>query len=264
MEKQEKNKLNFQNSHWLDIAETASVIGSIGGSVASIFIKEIFLASIPLSVCVALNLTNRKRLLSLTKAETQKAISELAQQNQDENTNLLQQLAKLKKSSNNQLAKQQTDLLQQINKLNTSFNEQTQELQHQEDKLATRLEYLSQIESASRGIQSSPNSAELYCQRGVNYQKMDQKERAIEDYTKVIELDPSSALAHHNRGLVNSELGNRKAAVEDLRKAAKFYFEQGDLNNYQVTRNMSQALHELNYTSGEPDSEKVFANSLFS
>ncbi len=268
MDKQSETISTSQNnSHWLDIAETASVIGSIGGSVASIFVKEIFLASIPLSICVALNLVNRKRILSLTTAENKKAIAELAQQSQDSSTNLSEQLAKLQQSINNQLARYQTDqknLYQHINKLNTDFNERTQELQKQEEELATKIEYLSQIESSTRAIQSSPDSAELYCQRGVSYQQMGKKERAIEDYTKVIELDPSYALAHHNRGLVNSDLGNKKEAVEDLRRAAKFYFEQGDLENYQKTRNMSQALHELNSVSEEQDSDQILASGLFS
>ncbi len=272
MDKQvETISTSHSNSHWLDIAETASVFGSIGGSVASIFFKEIFLASIPLSICVALNLVNRKRIISLTTAENKKAIAELAQQNQDNHTDFSQKLTQLQQSISNQLAKYQakyqTDqktLSQQINKLNDDFKERSQELQQQEDELATKIEYLSQIESATRAIQASPDSAELYCQRGNSYQQMGKKERAIEDYTKVIELDPSYALAHHNRGLVNSDLGNKKAAVEDLRQAAKFYFEQGDLDSYQKTRNMSQALHELNSASKEQDSDKVLASSLFS
>ncbi len=255
------------NSHWLDVAETVSIIGSVGGAVASIFIEKIFLASIPLSICVALNLVNRKRILSLTTAETQKVIAELAQQNQDNHTDFSQKLTQLQQSISNQLAKYQNDqniLSQQINKLNTDLQNSTQKLQKQENELATKIEYLSQIESATRAIQSSPESAELYCQRGNSYQQMGKKERAIEDYTKVIELDPSYALAHHNRGLVNSDLGNKKAAVEDLRKASKFYFEQGDLDNYQETRNMSQAIHELNSASKEQGSDKVLANSVFS
>ena len=264
MDKQVETISNSQsNSHWLDIAETASVIGSVGGSVASIFFKELFMASIPLSICVALNLVNRKRIVSLTKAEMKNAIA-VAQQNQESHSNISQKLTQLQQSINNQLAQYQNDQNQQLNKLDTNFNERTQELRQQKDELATKVEYLNQIESSTRAIQSSPNSAELYCQRGVSYQQMGKKERAIEDYTKAIELDTSYALAHHNRGLVNSDLGNKKEAVEDLRKASKFYFEQGDLDNYQKTRNMSQAIHELNNTSKAQDSDKVLANSLFS
>ncbi|MGB5713210.1 MAG: hypothetical protein WBM44_20175, partial [Waterburya sp.] len=105
MDKQSETISTSQsNSHWLDIAETASVFGSIGGSVASLFFKEIFLASIPLSVCVALNLVNRKRILNLTTAETHQAIAELAQENQDVHTNFSQKLTQLQQLTNNQLA----------------------------------------------------------------------------------------------------------------------------------------------------------------
>ena len=267
MEKQVETRSTSQSKHWLDIAETASIFGSIGGSVASFFVQEIFLASIPLSICVALNLVNRKRILSLTTAENKKAIAELAQQNQDNRTNFSQKLTQLQQSTNNQLAKYKTDrdiLSQKINKLNHDFNERSQELQQQEEELASKLEDLRQIEKYTRAIEALPDSAELYCQRGNSYEQMGDKERAIEDYNKVIKLDPSSALAYHNRGLVNSELGNKKAAVEDLRRAAKFYFEQGDLENYQKTRNMSQALHELNSVSEEQDSDQILASGLFS
>ncbi|MGB5637017.1 MAG: tetratricopeptide repeat protein [Waterburya sp.] len=268
MDKQSETISTSQsNSHWLDIAETASVFGSIGGSVASLFFKEIFLASIPLSVCVALNLVNRKRILNLTTAETHQAIAELAQENQDVHTNFSQKLTQLQQLTNNQLAKYKTDkdiISHQINRLNNDFNERSQELQKQEEELATKIEYLSQIESSTRGIEALPDSSELYCQRGNSYQQIGQKDRAIEDYTKVIELEPSSAIAYHNRGLANSELGNKKAAVEDLRRAAKFYFEQGDLENYQKTRKMSQALHELNSASQEQDSDQILAGGLFS
>ncbi len=268
MEKQVKTISTHQsNSQWLDIAETSSVIVSLGSSIAAIFFEKIFLASIPLSICVALNLVNRNRILSLTRTESKNVIAELTQQNQDNYSQLSQQLAKLQQSSDNQLAKSQNDrniLSKQINQLNTDLNKRTQELKQQDEGLATKVEYLNQIESFTRAIQSSPNSAELYCQRGVSYQQMVKQERAIEDYTKAIELDPSSALAYHNRGIVNSDLGKRKTAVEDLRKAAKFYFDRGDLDNYQKTRNMSQALHELNYSSGDQDSNKVLASSLFS
>lgn len=267
MEKQVETKLNSQNSHWLDIAETTSVIVSVGGSVASIFFKEIFLASIPLSVCVALNLVNRNRIVGLTKTETQNAIAQLTEKTQDGQVQLSEQLAKLKQSNDNYIVmyqKDQDNVAQKISGLNTDFNKRTQELQEQEQKLNSKLEYLNQIETATRAIQASPNSAELYCQRGNSYKEMGKQQRAIEDYTKVIELDPSCAVAYHNRGLVNSALGNKKLAVDDLRKAAKYYFEKGDLDSYHITRNMSQALHELNYSSPEQNSERVLANSLFS
>ena len=267
METQLQTRSNSQTNHWLDIAETASVIGSIGGSVASLFFKEIFLASIPLSVCVALNLVNRKRLLSLTTTDNQKAIAELAQQNKDHHNNFVEQLTQWQQTASDRLTKYQTNqenLSQQLTQLNTKLNQSTQELQEQYKEIAFNVENLNQIESLTIAIQASPNSAELYFHRGNSYQKMGNHEKTLEDYTKAIEINSSYALAYHNRGLVNSDLGNKKAAVEDLRKAAKFYFEQGDLDSYNQTRTMSQALHELNSVSEKQDSDQVLASSLFS
>ena len=93
MEKQVETVLNSQSHHWLDIAETTSVIVSIGSSVASLFLKEIFLVSVPFSVCVAFNLVNRNRVLSQITTTTTKSISELTQQNQDNHSDISQQLA---------------------------------------------------------------------------------------------------------------------------------------------------------------------------
>ncbi len=267
MEKQVETISNSQNYYWLDIAETTSVIVSIGSSIASLFFKEIFLVSIPFSVCVTLNLVNRNRILSLTTTTTNKSISEIAQQNQDNHSNLSQKLTQLQQSNNNQLTRYQTDhktLSQQLNKLHTDLNKRTHTLENEFNQIATKIENLTQIESFTRSIKASPNLTEFYYLRGQSYQKMDNKEGAMEDYTKAIELDSSYALAFHNRGLLNADLGIKKAAVEDLRKAAKFYFEKGDLDNYQKTRNMSQNLHELNSASKNQDSEQVLASSLFS
>ena len=63
--------------------------------------------------------------------------------------------------------------------------------------------------------------------------------------------------------MLYSQLDNQQAAVEDLRKAAKLYFEAGDLENYQKTKNISQNLHKLNSTTSEQDPDQVLASSLF-
>ena len=54
------NPSNTKDRPWLDIVETVSVVGSIGGSIASIFINQAALAAIPLSITVMLNLINRR------------------------------------------------------------------------------------------------------------------------------------------------------------------------------------------------------------
>jgi len=51
----------LKSDNKLDIVETVSVIGSIGGAIASLVFNQVALASIPLSMSVALNLLNRRR-----------------------------------------------------------------------------------------------------------------------------------------------------------------------------------------------------------
>ncbi len=78
---QEKlNPTNNQNYPWLGIVETVSVVGSLGASIASIFINQAALASIPLSITVMLNLVNRRLQLEAIEKNNQSAISQLMQE----------------------------------------------------------------------------------------------------------------------------------------------------------------------------------------
>ena len=73
-----KSSLNPSKTHgWLDIVETVSVIGSIGSSIASIFINQAALASIPLSITVMLNLVNRRLQLEAITKNNQSAVSQI-------------------------------------------------------------------------------------------------------------------------------------------------------------------------------------------
>jgi tetratricopeptide (TPR) repeat protein len=273
---------NSQNKHWLEIAEVVSVIGSVGGSFALLVSKNFLFASLPLSVCVALNLANRRRLVNLVTQENQKAIATIIEQNQAEQTNLSKQLQQLQQSTDERLAQQTKDnqtnlttlstqikkaeqLISDLNKLTQTQSDRLKNLNHHQNHLEKAVGYLSEVDSCSQAIQLSPFSAELYYRRGDSHRHLGNKQRAVEDYTKAIELEPHHALAYHHRGLVNSELGNKKAAVEDLRQAAKFYFEQGDLGNYQKTKDMSLALHQLNSDNTDNiSSEPILASTLFS
>lgn len=73
-----QSSLNPSKTHgWLDIVETVSVIGSIGSSIASIFINQAALASIPLSITVMLNLVNRRLQLEAISKNNQSAVSQI-------------------------------------------------------------------------------------------------------------------------------------------------------------------------------------------
>ncbi len=270
------------NKHWLEIAEVVSLIGSVGGSVVSLVANNFLFASLPLSVCVALNLVNRRRLVNLVTQENQQAIATIVEQNQAEQINLFKQWQQLQQSTDQQLAQKTKDsqtnvttlstqikkteqLIFELNKLTQTQGDRFNNLNERQNHLEKAVGYLSEIDSCSQAIQLAPFSAELYYRRGDSHRHLGNKQRAVEDYTKAIELEPRHALAYHHRGLVNADLGNKKAAVEDLRKAAKFYFEQGDLGNYQKTKDMSLALHQLNCDrTDDISAEPILASTLFS
>ncbi len=264
MEKQLPIKTNIQDNHWLNIAEVVSVVGSIGGTVASIYLEKIFLASVPLSACVALNLINRKRLINLVTVENNKAIAQLIQHNQNDHGNLIEQMMEIQRSASEQKTQYDADyqnMSQQLTQVDGSSRENMQRLQSQYNELAVKVENVSQVNISSQA--GSLNSAQLYCQNAHGYKKMGEKQKAIEEYTKAIKIDAEYAEAYSNRGILYTEMGSKKAAVEDLRKAAKLYFEQGDLDNYQKSKNMTQDIHQLNAANGR-DSDQVLASGLFS
>ena len=73
-----QSSLNQSKAHsWLDIVETVSVVGSIGSSIASIFINQAALASIPLSITVMLNLVNRRLQLEAIAKNNQSVVSQM-------------------------------------------------------------------------------------------------------------------------------------------------------------------------------------------
>ena len=197
MEQQSQTKSNYQDNHWLNMAEAASVIASIGGSVASIFFKEIILASAPLSACVALNVINRKRLLNLVTKENDKAIAALTQHNQNERANICDQIMQIQQSNNN-LQNQYENVSHQLAELEfaSNSNELIQKLQSQNEQTALEVEKLAQIQIYSQPIQDSANSVELYCRNGDGYQQLGEKQKAINEYSQAIKIDSRCAKAY--------------------------------------------------------------------
>ncbi len=295
----------LKSDNKLDIVETLSVIGSIGGAIASVVFQQIALASIPLSVSVALNLLNRRRLLDASSQSNQSAIAQIVQENfktqeqvgtqasqltqlqqlttkksgetQEQVGTLTQQLAQLQQLStdlgqsqnNHNLAitqvrqenvetqakfetlTQQLAELQQLttnlvpNQGNKNLNEYTQNLLNEQAKLAKTVDCLREIETCSQTIRSNPNHATAYYNRGLSYERLGEQEAAIGDYSAAIRLNPNYVEAYNSRGLAYVELGNKKGAVNDLRTAAKLFFEQGDIANYQIAKDLGKQLYQI-------------------
>jgi tetratricopeptide (TPR) repeat protein len=223
----------------LELLETIAIACSFGGSIAAIVLKNTAaFASLPLSVCLALNFVNRKSLkqdMNLYQETTLFQVDRQVNDFQEKAHHSLEQVTAVQDKLNDNVIQNKQEA-----------ENSALDLKKQQDISANILERVRDIVIASQAINGDPKAAEYYCQRGVNYEHLGYKRGAIYDYTRAIEVDPSCAKAFHQRGLVYMELGERKAALEDLRRAAKFYFDGGDLVEYQKARDLSQELYEVN------------------
>ena len=252
-----------QDSHWLNIAEIVALASSISGSIASVFLQEIILASIPLSACVALNLINRKRLLGLIMTQNDQAIATFSEHNQNDHGNLCDQIMQIQQSVMSDRDKYEIEyenLSQELREANLDSKQDIQKLKSQHAELAAKTVTIAQ--------NTDFNSAELYYQNANGYSQMGEKQKAIQEYTKAIKIDSNYAEAYAGRGMLSNDIGNKQAGIEDLRKSARLYFERGDVDNYKNIKQKIQETYQLNSesrsTSEDQDSEAVLANSLFS
>ncbi len=222
----------------LEKLELAAIAGSFGGSIAAIFLNNVALASLPLSICLALNFVNRKNLrqdMNLLQETTLFQVNQQVDDFKDRVDRSLERVMTTQEKLNENVIQNKQDAE------NASFD-----LKKQQEILTNILDRVRDIAIASQAINGDPQAADYYCQRGANYEHLGYKHGALYDYTKAIEVDPSFAKAFHHRGLIYKELGERKLALEDLRRAAKFYFDSGDLVEYQKARDLSQELYDVN------------------
>lgn len=276
MQKQPETESNSSNFPWLNLAETISVAASIGGSIATIFLKEaFFIASVPLSVSVALNLVNRRQILNRLNLENQMAIAQLSNQWQASTEAQQSTLSEVKE--NQARIETHSKQLAEVKQLLTGLSQRTQELyfstqnqDRQQQQIKEVIGYLREVENLSQTIQANPNSSDGYYKRGLVYQRLEDRQSAIEDYNKAIQLDPNCAAAFHYRGVLSSELEDKKGALEDLRQAAKLYFRQGNVEAYKEARDLSEQLHNLNSQpqetaeSVETDDDGLVLSNFFS
>jgi len=309
---------------WLGTAETLSIIGSIGGAIIGFVVyKPLAIASIPLSVSVALSLMNRRLLLDSLKQNNLAAIAQVIQEqvkSQTQLETLTGQVAQLEQVTNDTINQHQaaaqaefSQLNEQLQQLNTIFsqsqdtnnqaisqisqensetsaklvtlNEQLEQLQQLTDKLvqeqnnklikeqakiASTVDCLREIETCTQSIRINPISATAFFNRGLSYQRLGDREAAIGDYTEAIKLNPNYAEAYQSRGLAYADLGDKKAAVQDLREAARLFFESGEIDKYQIARDLSKKFHELDMPTESETAEtseifeEIALESLFS
>ena len=71
----------------------------------------------------------------------------------------------------------------------------------------------------TKAIESDPNFADAYINRGLVKNELGDFEGSIEDYNKAIELDPKCSLAYNNRGYTKYKQRDFEGALNDYNKA---------------------------------------------
>lgn len=120
------------------------------------------------------------------------------------------------------------------------------------------LEILRAMDAITQAISDQPDGADRFYERGLlrkRLQRLEDQHIALDDFSKAIQLESTYAGAYFERGLLHSELGQKQRAVDDFHTAAKLYFEQGQLNQYEQARELAQKIHDLIASPSAPDGE---------
>jgi tetratricopeptide (TPR) repeat protein len=272
-----------ETNNSLETLEQVAVYGSIAGSFAAVVLSFMNLhpfafasASLPLSASAMLNYKNRKEFVKKyveTQAKQDDSIESLMQATAKHNSTLEEHSSYLcdhtvhlvEITGDNHFKQKAIDS-------NTVEIEQlkqaTKELTLTQAKLEVSLQAIEQVESLS--TQANSYTEQFYHRRGLMNQRFGNDYAAIKDFTEAIRINTKNANAYHNRGILRSQLGEKQGAVDDLRTAAKFYFEQGDLENYEKAKSLSLSIHGIEFnleavtTESLKKKETVLVGSLFS
>ncbi len=257
----------------LDVASGALLIG---GSVASLLTQQVAAAALPISAAVALNMFNRRQLLSQMQQAQNAGMAQVSSLVYELESNVAGDMEILRQEITANLQNHRQIQQNEINTLTASLdnlhashghlsqshqelrqNHQqwqtfSQDLEAQLKKIEEVVGELHQIDNYTQSLRSHPDAAEMFYRRGFSHQRLGDKEEAIADYTEALTLDPTHAKAYHNRGILLAELGKKQKAAEDVRLAAKYYLEQGDIDSYDQARLLSKELYAVGSHESEP------------
>ena len=80
-------------------------------------------------------------------------------------------------------------------------------------------DYDREIADFTKGLELSPNDADIHSLRGYAYRGKGDYDQAIVDFTKAIEYKPNDVLAYYDRGLAYGDKGDYDQEIADLTKA---------------------------------------------
>lgn len=100
-------------------------------------------------------------------------------------------------------------------------------------------------------IQSDPNSAEAYNNRGLAYYNLNQFQKAIKDFDKAISINSEYAVAFNNRGNAYYSLGQFTQALTNFTESLKFNSKYANAHYnsglaYLQLQNKTQSCREFN------------------
>jgi tetratricopeptide (TPR) repeat protein len=249
-----------------DIIGISGVVISGIGAIVALATGQPRIASIPLAIGVGCNFVSRKQSHdSLVEAynKQEQTINELIQKLNQHHQELTEKLVESKGELGTNLEKFQHSLNTNLEQQKEYLVKEIQRLDLQHQNLNNIVTEIQEIENLSQELSVTPNSADFFYQRGIGYEKLGNKNGAIKDYSEAIKKDGNFAKAYHKRGVLYLDTGAKQKAVDDLRKAALLYFEQGDIDSYHQTREMSRNIHELRLDNNT-NHEMVLGTQLFS
>lgn len=260
--------------------DALSGLGLLGGAVASLVTGNAALGTIPVAAAVGFHLVNRRQLAEDLMRRQEANSAQIVQQINQHQASLTDYLQKFQQETKTALEQQrqtqdnnQTVLTQnlqaqgkqlqaQLAEFRAETQQTAQKTEQEHQDLANVVGELRQMQNYSHTLEAAPQ-ADAYYQRGLSHQRLGDRAEAVSDYTAALRLNGELAGAYYQRGIVYAELGNRKQAVEDLRQAAKLYFDQGDLGQYDRARELCKEFYDAqNPFPGSAEEDSQLLSSL--
>ncbi len=245
-----------------NLLDGLSALGLLGGAIAAAVTSNVAAGTIPVAAAVGLHLVNRRQLAEQMLQNQQTATAQVIEQINQHQAALTDYLQKFQQETGDRLDQQQQTQTSHQQSLNEALAQQNEQLQQQltslqeqsqqvveaeaqrHQELVAVVNELHHMENCSHSLEAAPQ-ADAYYQRGLSHQNLGDRPEALCDFSTAIRLDAELAGAYFQRGIIYAELGDRKPAVEDLRQAAKLFFDQGDLEQYDRARELGKEFYDL-------------------
>ena len=130
-----------------------------------------------------------------------------------------------------------------------------------------RQNYVSALEYYNHALETDPNSAEAYNNRGLTYYHLNQNTNALSDFSKAIDLDKNFSHAYNNRGMILNSMGQYSQAIQDFDKALQlnptFAFALNNRGNaYAAIGKYQNAVQDLKSAAKISDNSAEIHNNL--